>query len=127
MKYKKRPIIIEAFKWTGDRHQTEDPEWAIQAIKDGTIVIPNLEWSMRVYQRPVMEINTLEGVMIANQGDYIIKGVNGELYPCKPDIFEKTYVRVYENSPFNRNEMERLEKVRQSEYFIKKGKMKVIE
>lgn len=36
-------------------------------------------------------ITTLEGVMTANEGDYIIKGVNGEVYPCKPDIFEKTY------------------------------------
>ena len=38
-----------------------------------------------------VDINTLEGVMNANYGDYIIKGVNGEIYPCKPDIFEKTY------------------------------------
>ena len=39
-------------------------------------------------------IGTLEGVMIANVGDYIIKGVNGEFYPCKPDIFAKTYKKV---------------------------------
>ena len=39
-------------------------------------------------------IATLEGVMIANKGDYIIKGVNGEFYPCKPDIFHKTYDAV---------------------------------
>lgn len=38
-----------------------------------------------------LKINTLEGVLLAKQGDYIIKGVNGEFYPCKPDIFEKTY------------------------------------
>jgi len=41
-------------------------------------------------------IHTLEGTMTANIGDYIIKGVNGELYPCKPDIFEKTYEKVQE-------------------------------
>lgn len=42
-----------------------------------------------------MEIETLEGIMKANVGDYIIKGVEGEIYPCKPDIFEKTYKKVY--------------------------------
>lgn len=41
-----------------------------------------------------MRIPTLEGVMIAREGDYIIRGIEGELYPCKPDIFEKTYERV---------------------------------
>lgn len=41
--------------------------------------------------KETMTIETLEGAMIANIGDYIIKGVNGEFYPCKPDIFEKTY------------------------------------
>lgn len=43
-------------------------------------------------------IETLEGVMHAEPGDYIIKGVNGEFYPCKPDIFEKTYERVEEDA-----------------------------
>lgn len=41
-----------------------------------------------------LTINTLEGVMHASAGDYIITGVNGEMYPCKPDIFEKTYEKV---------------------------------
>ena len=41
-----------------------------------------------------MEIETLEGVMKANKGDWIIKGVKGELYPCKPDVFEMTYEKV---------------------------------
>ena len=44
-----------------------------------------------IFDKEYMEIETLEGVMKANIGDYIIKGVNGEFYPCKPDIFEKTY------------------------------------
>lgn len=44
--------------------------------------------------KPVLKINTLEGVMKANVGDYIIKGVNGEFYPCKQDIFKKTYELV---------------------------------
>ncbi|MCM3704056.1 hypothetical protein M3216_32435, partial [Paenibacillus macerans] len=44
-----------------------------------------------------MQIKTLEGVMQANSGDYIIKGVQGEIYPCKPDIFEATYEKVEED------------------------------
>ena len=44
-----------------------------------------------------MEIETLEGTMKANKGDWIIKGVKGELYPCKPDVFEMTYEKVNEN------------------------------
>ncbi|MGW8381262.1 hypothetical protein ACWB45_00575 [Streptococcus parasuis] len=96
MKYKKKPIVIEAFKWTGDQNQTEDPEWIIEALKDGTVVIPNTSWSQEVHGKLVMEINTLEGVMIADQGDYIIQGIKGEIYPCKPDIFEASYERVEE-------------------------------
>ena len=61
-----------------------------------------VEWSGGVIQRPELKkdelpylvIPTLEGNMIASLGDYVIKGVNGEFYPCKPDIFEKTYERV---------------------------------
>jgi hypothetical protein len=44
--------------------------------------------------KPVLKIQTLEGDMIASIGDYIIKGIKGEFYPCKPDIFEQTYEKV---------------------------------
>lgn len=47
---------------------------------------------------PYLKIETLEGTMKASVGDYIIKGVNGEFYPCKPDIFEKTYKRVIDET-----------------------------
>lgn len=47
---------------------------------------------------PYLKIETLEGIMKASVGDYIIKGVNGEFYPCKPDIFEKTYERVIDEA-----------------------------
>lgn len=92
MKYRKLPVVIEAFKWTGDIEQTEDPEWIIEAIKNKVVTIgthPVIE------NYPLtMHIKTLEGTMNAKQGDYIIKDINGELYPCKPDIFEKTYELV---------------------------------
>lgn len=92
MKYRKKPIVIEAFKWTGDRNQTEDLEWAITAIESGIITIA----SSSMFNVPYMTIMTLEGIMIATIGDYIIKGIQGEICPCKPDIFEATYELVEE-------------------------------
>lgn len=86
MKYRKKPVEIEAFKWTGGIDQTEDPEWIVEAIKDGVASFRG-QGTTKVH----MLIETLEGVMTAQVGDYIIKGVHGEFYPCKPDIFEETY------------------------------------
>lgn len=87
MKYRKKPVIIEAVQHTGSSSVAA----AIQKWMQGE------EYKAPVVQtrdiRP-MEIPTLEGVMIASPGDWIIKGVNGEFYPCKPDIFEKTYEEV---------------------------------
>lgn len=83
--YRKKPVIVEAFRWTGGPDQTDDPEWIIEKIREQSV------WFYTEERGTFMMINTLEGVMQANQGDYIIKGVNGEIYPCKPDIFEKTY------------------------------------
>ena len=84
MKYKKKPVIIEAFKWTGGPDQEEAPEWFIEWIKAGQVA----------FGRDKMFIATLEGVMNASVGDFIVKGVKGEIYPCKPDIFEATYEPV---------------------------------
>lgn len=89
MKYRKKPVVIEAFKWTGSSEQKEDPEWIVDAVRRGDARFLN-EGTPNVQ----MVINTLEGPHIASQGDYVIKGIAGELYPCKPDIFTKTYERV---------------------------------
>lgn len=89
MKYRKKPVVINAFKWTGDMFQNEDPEWMIEAIQECKVYFSNIG-----KEDVVMKIETLEGVMSANRGDYIIQGVKGELYPCKPDIFEMTYEEV---------------------------------
>lgn len=83
MKYRKKPVIIEAIQWEGDNVDdiykfTESAFDRFIEFKDGGFV----------------EIKTLEGIMTANPGDYIIKGVKGEFYPCKPDIFEETYEAV---------------------------------
>ncbi|WP_218641973.1 PGDYG domain-containing protein [Paenibacillus odorifer] len=83
-KYRKKPVVIDAFKWTGGPDQTEDPQWIIERIKMGQVSFAN----------GLMYIKTLEGIMEAKPGDYIIRGVKGEIYPCKPDIFEATYESV---------------------------------
>lgn len=86
-KFRKKPVVIEAFQWTGGPDQTEDPEWIAAAIKRGDVYYQGGE-------TPYLTIETLEGKMRANPGDYIIKGVKGELYPCKADIFVATYEAV---------------------------------
>lgn len=81
MKYVKKPVVIEAFKWDGTDECIDSVDWAYLKLLNGDIG--------RTCNR--LFIKTLEGTMEAKEGDYIIKGVEGEIYPCKPDIFEKTY------------------------------------
>lgn len=87
-KYKKKPVVIEAFKWTGGPDQDEDPEWIVEAIKNKKVDFETVGGEVR------MLIETLEGQMQATPGDFIIRGVKGEIYPCKPDIFALTYEKV---------------------------------
>ena len=91
-KYRKKPVVIEAFQYDGDLLGADGkyyvPDWGVKAFEDGMIDFG----SLRLDEPPCeMFIDTLEGTHHANVGDYIIRGVNGELYPCKPNIFEKTY------------------------------------
>lgn len=98
MKYRKKPVVIEAIRLTTDNFDVvcdfmggtpvpkHNPDFGID--ENGNTNEPYLG----VY------IETLEGKMLANYGDYIIKGVNGEFYPCKPDIFEKTYDKADDSS-----------------------------
>lgn len=83
-RYRKKPVEIEAVQLT----------W--QTWNEVCELIGEFPSGMRrVYlERIGLLIPTLEGAMRANQDDWIIRGVNGELYPCKPDIFEKTYEKV---------------------------------
>ncbi len=81
--FKKKPVIIEAFQWTGDADQEHDPVWIVEAITNGDVQFNP--------ETLVLEINTLEGVMSASPNDWIIKGIKGEIYPCKPDIFQDSY------------------------------------
>ena len=89
MKYKLKPVVIEAFQWTGDEHQGGEPEWIVEAIKSNSVYFQH-----QMDVGPIMRISTLEGTMTAQLGDFIIQGINKEIYPCKPDIFEKTYEPV---------------------------------
>jgi hypothetical protein len=79
-KYRKKPVVIDARQLTKENVDTVIPEWldldAVHIFNSGQLFA---------------EIVTLEGVMQASEGDYIIKGVQGEFYPCKPDIFDVTY------------------------------------
>lgn len=87
MKYRKKPVVIEAIQWTG-KNDEEFFDFSNQSFEStGKYFIGNTT-------NETLSIETLEGTMIANVGDYIIKGVSGEFYPCKLDIFEKTYDRV---------------------------------
>ena len=95
--YKKRPIIIEAFQMTEKQRMqnSEWPEWLHKA------------WNKKPYEtgsvyptdypkgNDKLKINTLEGPLLIEWNDYIIQGIKGELYPCKPDIFEASYEEVF--------------------------------
>lgn len=80
MTYRKKPVEIEAFQFGKD----EFPIWFHDKVQRGDISIKD----------NCAYIKTLEGTMKADKGDFIIKGIKGEIYPCKADIFEQTYERV---------------------------------
>ena len=82
MKFRKKPVVIEAIRFNGLNYDE---------IAD--FCSP---WSVKIGGGYSLLIVTLEGEMLASKGDWVIKGVQGECYPCKPDIFEATYERVVE-------------------------------
>lgn len=92
MKYRKKPVVVEAIQLT-NKNLLEVKEWC-----NGELV-PNAETSG--YD---LYISTLEGIMYADINDYIIQGVEGEFYPCKPDIFEKTYEVASQQSQLDDNQ-----------------------
>lgn len=78
--YRKKPVVIQAVQWTGENEvEVQDFLKLTDHAHVGYV------------KGSYVDIGTLEGVMVASIGDYIIKGVKGEFYPCKPDIFEMTY------------------------------------
>lgn len=89
MKFRKKPVVIEAVEVNdliacSIQRATLLPAWAHDAYHAGVLRVNDASVSIR----------TLEGEMRGERGDWIIRGVKGELYPCKPDIFAATYERV---------------------------------
>lgn len=80
--FKKKPVVIEAIQFFKSQND-HLPDW-IKKVSEYSIPVGGLF------------IQTLEGKMLARDGDYIIKGIKGEVYPCKPDIFKATYEQVDE-------------------------------
>ncbi len=80
MKFRKKPVVIDAFHWDGQTFEMANllngAQVSFNSLEDGG---------------PYLYIHTLEGIMRASPGDWVIRGVKGEYYPCKPDIFEATY------------------------------------
>jgi len=95
MKYRKKPVVIEAIIWTGAN---------LREIIDFTGLHKSAaKWTweeyVKIVEREGLKIFTLEGPMVASVGDYIIRGVKGEFYACRPDIFAMTYESVEPTTP----------------------------
>lgn len=81
MKFRKKPVVVDAILWTGENWQDISDFVGDKLFRD---------------TKNIVIIKTLEGSMRADIGDWVIKGIKGEFYPCKPDIFETTYERVFD-------------------------------
>lgn len=89
-KYKKKPVVVEAFQFYVD----DMPDWFMEKVTTNEVILRSCDYSKYSIEEAHCQIQTLEGLMRGNGGDYIIKGVQGEIYPCKPDIFLVTYEKV---------------------------------
>lgn len=87
MKYRKKPVVIDAIQWTGNNLR--------EIIDFSGLHESATKWTWKQYEHIVkkegLKIFTMEGPLMASAGDWIIKGIKGEFYPCKPDIFASTY------------------------------------
>ena len=92
MKYRKKPLVVEAVKI--DKDNTEELETLIDTNNSSEDICCYYRSLYGIAEIYMVKIKTLEGTMVANVGDYIIKGIKGEFYPCKPNIFEATYEKV---------------------------------
>ena len=99
MKYRKKPIVVEAYQIKSVQdilhNKDEWPQW----LKDAWKKELHEDGSMSAFKRPQAErtsllINNHSGTVFVRDGDWIIKGIEGEFYSCKPDIFEATYEKV---------------------------------
>lgn len=93
MKFRKNPVVIEAWQippagevYSDEHTRALPPIWLVDALMKTTVIADP--------KTGCVHIKTMEGEMVGNPGDWIIHGVKGELYPCKPDIFAATYEAV---------------------------------
>ncbi|ESZ66325.1 hypothetical protein NL532_10210 [Mesorhizobium sp. C120A] len=99
MKYRKRPLVVEGWRYTG-QDRFEWPEW----LRGHPTATNDLDWSRAGVSThikdaiPFITVGTPEGVMRVDVGDYVILGIKGEVYPCKADIFDLSYEPVTESS-----------------------------
>lgn len=89
MKFRKKPVVIDAVRI---EKGMEIPEWLKDAIECGEVALYGTKRNLR--DQPHAQVVTLEGTMRGDAGDWIIRGVAGEFYPCRNDIFEATYDAV---------------------------------
>lgn len=89
-KFRKKPVEINAIQWTGDNIDAVMGFMHPQA----PVNVNDLSHMRFTNADDLVGIETLEGLMVASKGDWIIRGIQGELYPCKPDIFAETYEPV---------------------------------
>lgn len=98
MKFRKKPVEVEAFQMTQERREDNSdwPEWLNEAWNKEQGVVGAVFPAAYPFSDGTdeLKIHTLEGEMRVNFGDWIIRGVKGELYPCKPEVFELTYEEV---------------------------------
>ena len=97
MKYRKKPVVVEAFQMTEERRWSNEdwPNW-LHAAWQKEIGVLNALWCDQDEPHTFLHISTPEGVLNIDWDDWIIQGVKDELYPCKPDIFEASYDKVEE-------------------------------
>ena len=94
-KYRKKPVVVEAIQWTGSNLE-EIRNFVGSDLIEECVELFDIKRTLKEMLVDIA-IDTLEGTMRVDYGDYIIKGVQGEFYPCKPDIFEQTYEEVIED------------------------------
>jgi len=97
MRVRKKPVEVEAYQWNGtDDNASEIIDWILSTNGSASYTCDSKDgcYYDAVNHKHHIAIRTLEGTMNANPGDWIIQGVQGEFYPCKPDIFEATYEPV---------------------------------
>lgn len=94
-KFRKKPVVIEAQHWDGSAASAGPIiNWILESRQTATYHEHLMDGDFIAHPAPFLRITTLEGVITASAGDWIIKGVQGEFYPCKPDIFAATYEEV---------------------------------